>query len=279
MLRWSNNKLRAAMLGVALLASQAVFGQARDLPEIREKGVIRIAMYNDYPPYSAHGKGIDLDVAEAVAKRLQVRLDPLWFNADENVDDDLRNMVWKGHYLGLGPADAMIHAPIDPELTRRNPQVRFVAPYFRERLAIARNTSRIPRLDDMSFLEQEKIGAEEASLSSIVLLSYEGGKYRERVRHFKTPTAAFEALRKGEVGAVMAQQAEAQGLLQGAGEFAVTPPPMTGGMAARQWVLGVAVKSAHKDLAAAIETAMTQLAAEGELEKIFARHGVTYVRP
>lgn len=276
---WSSKALRATLLGVALLASQTVFGQARDLPEIQEKGVIRVAMYNDYPPYSARGKGIDLEVAEAVAKRLKVRLDPLWFDADENVDDDLRNMVWKGHYLGHGPADAMIHAPIDPELARRNPQVRFVAPYYRERLAIARSTARVPRLDDLSFLDNESIGAEDASLASIVLLSYQGGKYREKVRHFKSPTAAMEALKKGEIAAVMAQQAEAQGLLKGAGDFTISPPPLPGGIATRQWVLGVAVKAGHKDLAAAIEKAMTELAAEGELERIFARHGVSYTKP
>ena len=30
------------------------------------------------------------------------------FNADENMNDDLRNLVWRGHYLGFGPADVQV---------------------------------------------------------------------------------------------------------------------------------------------------------------------------
>jgi ABC-type amino acid transport substrate-binding protein len=270
------------LLAVALVLLTAATGSwadALDLPAIKEKGVIRIALYKDYPPYSAQNGGIDYDVAAAVAKKLQVKLDPMWFDADENVDDDLRNMVWKGHYLGIGPADAMIHAPIDPLLSSRNDRVLFVAPYFRDRLEVVHNVSKLPRLEDLSFLKEAYIGAEEASLASIVLLSTEGGKYRERVRHFKNPALAIEAMKKGEVIAVMAQHGEVEGLTRGDKNYAVSPPPIPGPMAKRQWVLGMAVKAGHTALGKAIEAAMTELSAEGELERIFVRHGVSYFKP
>ena len=233
----------ALLLALAsALTSPGASAEARDLDLIRENGVIRFALYNDFPPYSANGKGIDYDIAEALAGRLGVRFAPMWFTAsDESIEDDLRNMVWKGHYLGTGPADALIHAPVDPELIRRSPRVRFVAPYSRERLAVARDLKRIPRLDDLSELDGMPIGVENASLASIVLLAERGGRLRDQVRHFKTPTAAIEALRKGEVAAVMAQWGETQGLLGEADGYAVTPVPAIAGLGTRQWVLGIAV--------------------------------------
>ena len=276
--RWLN--WAAGLAGcVALLLATTLRAEPLDLPAIKEKGVIRIALYKDYPPYSAGNGGIDFDIAVAIARKLDVKLDPMWFEADENVDDDLRNMVWKGHYLGTGPADAMIHAPIDPELARRNDRVKFVAPYFRDRLEIVRDIRKLPRLDDMSLLENETIGVEEASLASVVLLSFQGGRYRERVRHFRTPALAIAALKRGEVAAVMAQHGEVQGMTKGESDFAVSLPPLPGAMAGRQWVVGMAVKVNHAALGNALETAMGQLAGEGELEKIFARHGVSYVKP
>jgi ABC-type amino acid transport substrate-binding protein len=274
-----NKLFRWTALALSLAVSSGAMAQARDLDEIKEKGVIRVAMYNDYPPYSARGKGVDVDIAKALARRLNVRLDPLWFDADENVDDDLRNMVWKGHYLGHGPADLMIHAPVDPELARRNPQVRLLAPYNRERLAIARDTAKIPHADDMSFLESQLIGVEDASLASVVLLSYDGGKYRERVKHFKSPSLAVAALLRGEIGAVMLQQGEAEGLLNGKPDIAIALPPPMGPFAQRQWLIGLAVKTPHKALAEAVESAMAAMVNEGEMEKLFAGHGMKYMRP
>jgi ABC-type amino acid transport substrate-binding protein len=278
-LHWNSDRRKAIALAVGLVLSSGLAAQARNLDEIREKGVIRFALYNDYPPYSVRGTGLDLDIAGAIAKRLKVKLDTLWFDADENVDDDLRNMVWKGHYLGHGPADVMIHAPVDRELQKRTPQAKLIAPYYRESLAIARNTEKVGRADDMGFLADTLIGVEIDSLASIVLLAHQGGQYRERIRHYKSPRLAVEAFLKGEVQAVMAQKGEVEGLLKGRANVAIAPPPIPGAMAQRAWAVGLAVKSSNAELAAAVEAAVTEMASDGELEKLFAAHGLSYVRP
>lgn len=280
----SRNRYPALLAAAALLAACCLSGtasaEARDLEQVREKGVLRVALYNDFPPYSANGSGIDFDIAAAIAEKIGVKFDPMWFTAsDESIEDDLRNMVWKGHYLGTGPADAMIHAPVDPELMKQVPQVRFIAPYSRERLAVARDTRRVPRLDDLNDLDGLPIGVEDASLGSIILLSERGGRFRDKLRHFKTPVAAIEALRRGEVAAVVAQWGEAQGLLAGKGDFTVTPMPVLAGLGTRQWVVGMAVPKAHGSLGEAIESAMTALVANGTVDRIFARHGVPRLKP
>ena len=83
--------LAAAPLAVALPA------RADGLEAFRQRGRLRFAVYNDFPPYSmAGGKGIDADLARALAAKLGLAPEVVGFNADEDMNDDLRNMVWKG---------------------------------------------------------------------------------------------------------------------------------------------------------------------------------------
>jgi ABC-type amino acid transport substrate-binding protein len=86
-------------------------------------------------------------------------------------------------------------------------------------------------------------------------------------------------LLRGEVGAVLAQQGEVEGLLKGKSGVAIAPPPMVGALANRQWTVGLAVKSAHKALAESIDGAMVEMNRDGELDAIFAKHGLTHNRP
>jgi hypothetical protein len=63
-------------------------------------------------------------VREAVVRGLSRRAALLAFTAGENMDDDLRNMVWRGHYLGFGPADVLLHVPVDAPLMRKSSRCR-----------------------------------------------------------------------------------------------------------------------------------------------------------
>ena len=96
----------AAAAGVAALAGTA---RAGALERIRARGTLSVAIYQDMPPFHVAGEGIDIELARALAGALDVKLSLLPFLADENMGDDLRNMVWRGHYLGFGPADVMLH--------------------------------------------------------------------------------------------------------------------------------------------------------------------------
>ena len=92
----------------------ALPASADTLTSVRERGRLRVAVYNDFPPYAmAGGKGIDADIARAIAAKLGVTAEVVGYNADEDMNDDLRNMVWKGHYLGTQPSDVMMHVPVD----------------------------------------------------------------------------------------------------------------------------------------------------------------------
>ena len=112
---------------------------------MKSRGTLVVGLYKDMPPFHADGAGIDVELAQALAEALGVKLSLLPFPADENMNDDLRNMVWKGHYLGYGPADVLLHVPVDRPLMDANPQVSIFAPYWRERVAVARNLEQVPR--------------------------------------------------------------------------------------------------------------------------------------
>src|SRR5215204_3692717 len=120
----------AAVCGVPLVAA------ATPLSRVRERGALAVGLYNDMPPFHAAGSGVDVELARALADALGVRLTLLPFNADDNMNDDLRNMVWRGHYLGYGPADVLLHVPVDRPLIDANPQVSIFAPYCRDRVVL-----------------------------------------------------------------------------------------------------------------------------------------------
>ena len=64
------------------------------------------------------------------------RLD-LLLRADDNINDDLRNGVWRGTLLGDRPGDVMLHVPNDTHVERANDRVKLSAPYQVEGFAMA----------------------------------------------------------------------------------------------------------------------------------------------
>jgi polar amino acid transport system substrate-binding protein len=199
--------------------------------------------------------------------------------ADENVEDDLRNAVWKGHYLGGGVADVMLHVPVDPEYARRIDKVSLFGPYYQERLEVVRNVKRIPQLVNLQIFAQEKIGVEVDSISSLYLLSAFGGRLRNNVLHFKTPREAVAAMRRGDVAAVMAPRTELEAGLAGDSEAYAITPVATPGLAVSAWPLGMAVKAENRELASALESAMSDLLKTGTVQSIFKKHGITHTAP
>ena len=121
--------LRAALLALCILFLVPRTVSAEDaLETVQTKGVLRVAVYRSFAPFSEDGQGIDVDLAKALAGKLGVKPDVAAFEAGEEMADDLRNMVWKGHYLAGAPGDVMLHVPMDAKLAQNNPQVRLIAP-------------------------------------------------------------------------------------------------------------------------------------------------------
>ena len=253
---------------------------AGDLEAIRQRGRLRVAVYNDFMPYSKAGKGIDVELARAIAGKLGLSPEIVGFNADEDMNDDLRNMVWKGHYLGTQPADLMMHVPVDSHLARANDKVRIFGAYHREALGVARDPARIQALSGsaavaLEIFTREKIGVETATLADSFLLGVLNGRLRENVVHFRNVGEAAKALERGEVAAVLAPRAELEAALAGQSKLPVEPAALAE-LKVGGWPLGMAVKVEEVALADAIAAALADLKREGVVADIFRRNGITY---
>ena len=264
----------AAMFAVTF----AVLPAHADLDKIKQAGVLKVAVYKDMQPFSSQDGGIDIDFAKALAGKLGVQVSLLPFDAGENLNDDLRNMVWKGHYLGYGPADVMMHVPVDKQLMAENKRVQIFAPYYRDRVRLVRDGRKIPSCDAVDCLVGKKVGAERVSIAAMLLLGEQDGKVRDSVKIYDTAAAAMAALKAGELDAVLANQSEIEGGVRGDPNFPISELffprlPRQG------WVVGLAVKKDNEELAKALQAAANDLESSGEMAKIFAKYGVTPTKP
>ncbi|TNE79656.1 MAG: transporter substrate-binding domain-containing protein [Gammaproteobacteria bacterium] len=266
-------------LAMFLISGVSQNAMASQLDKIKEKGILSVAVYKKFAPYSDDDGGIDVDVAKKIAEKLGLKVEIMPFDADESMDDDLRNMVWKGTVLGYGPADMMMHVPTDPVFRNRNDKVNIFSAYFRDDIRIVRNRERIPELENLNVFEKELIGVEGESLGSDILSSIEGGKLRKNVRHYLDINDAFTDLANGDLSAVMALGGQAEAAMGDKPGFAIEKPPLYGLLPPVGWAFGVAVRTQDTELAEAIGQAMAELESEGVMDRVFSDHGVKRVKP
>ncbi len=268
-------RLACASFGAAFAPFPSM-ATATTLAKVRERGALVVGIYKEMPPFNVAGKGIDVELAQLLADRLEVKLSLLPFNADDSMNDDLRNMVWKGHYLGYGPADVLMHVPVDRPLMDANPQVSIFAPYYRERVAIARNLAQLPLLDSMQQLKGQNVAVTGQSLAGWLMIGADGGAYKDQLSTtFKDGCECAQALLRGEVNVAAGMVSELEAVLRGKPEFAIEPMPSP--RAPRDgWATGLAVKKDAPDLAEALQAAMLQLRDSGQLQALFARSNVSW---
>ena len=249
---------------------------ATPLSKVKSRGSLVVGLYKDMPPFHADGAGIDVELGRALAESLGVAFSPLPFPADENMGGDLRNMVWKGHYLGYGPADVLLHVPVDRPLMEANPQVRVFAPYWRERVMIARNLEQLPALDSLAALAGKAVAVPGQSLAGWLLIGAEGGALRDSLStKWNDGVEAAKALQRGKVVAAAGLASELQAVLRGDARFVIEPLPSP--RAPRDgWAVGMAVKKDATELAQALQGAVNQLAGSGRLAEIFAKANLAW---
>jgi ABC-type amino acid transport substrate-binding protein len=282
--------LKAAVIAAAPLAlCLAAPAQAQDpsaLEKIRASGVLKIALYKDNAPWSdgsmTHMSGLDVSLGEALAAALQLKPALLPFDAGENMGDDLRNMVWKGHYLGYGPADVMLHVPVDKYFMGENRQAFIFAPYAREHLVVLHNPKNLAQVYNPEDLEGKKITTEQGTGASSAIMGYKGGLLRERVSLFKSGMDAATAVLKGEADAAFVSLAQAESavfaLKLDRKDWAFSKLVLPG-VPPNGWPLGLAVKADNKELAALLDSALDTLRSNGELLKLFQSQGLTLTAP
>lgn len=296
--------MKSAFRTLTLLLLLAGFGlvhaqQARSLiPErtldiVQDSGYLNVGMYRDFPPYSyevdGEARGVDADLGRLIAQGLGVEFRPYWIIPDENLGDDLRNHIWKGHYLAKTRiADIMMRVPYDSTFKYMrdstgemiNEQVVFFGPYQQERWQIAFDRDRLDGVETVAVFQYHPIGVEIDTLPATYLTSAFGGRLRNQVQHYRNVGEAFAAMGQGEVAGVMGMRAEIEHQLEAhEGEGFTKAGNGFPGMSKQVWDVGLAVRHTHRALGYAIAAIVDRMVRSGELVELYASHGLSYSRP
>ncbi|MGB0664174.1 MAG: substrate-binding periplasmic protein [Pontibacterium sp.] len=289
----------AVLLACSAYAEQAF---ARYYDDVIASGKLIVGFYKDFPPYSyikdGQPTGIDVEIGQQIAKSLGVNFVPHWITPDENLEDDLRNNVWKGHYLDKNEeqplalknlADVMMRVPYDRVFSYRqeeatgeviNEQVVMFGPYQRESWRIAFDSKKLDSVSTVAVFQYHPIGVEIDSLPAFYLTSAFQGRMRNNTRHYSNTAEAFEAMKAGKVDAVMGMRGEVDWQLSQANnpqyKIGENGFPMMG---KQKWDLGMAVKHTYRQLGYAIEEVVDGMVRSGEMEALFTRYGMTYEKP
>lgn len=260
-------------------AGRDIVGQSLD--DIQERGTIKIAVYEDFPPFSYKEggvlKGVDIDIGRLIAADLGVEVQFIATAADENVDGDLRNNVWRGKLIGGQISNVMLHVPYDRELGCRNEMVVLNGQYYNEQLAIAYRKDAYPEDPPVpAYFRFDTVGVENDTISDFYLSSFARGQLVANMQRFPTTEGAMSALAGGEVMAVMAPLSQIEHALTE--ELAVHMPPFPG-LAKSSWTLGLAVRHNWRPLSYAVDDAIRYAVEDGRMAKIFEDYGLSYTKP
>lgn len=278
------------LLIVTFLLISSLF--ARSLDEIQDEGNIIVAVYENFPPYSyiedGVVKGIDIDLAKLVAKKIGVEAKWYWTGSDENLDDDLRNVIWKGHLIHKTKADVMFRVPFDYDYIREvdkstgelsHELVVMKSPYHTERWVIATNKERIPELPGLGILKSFTVGVELDTLPDMHLTNSFKGALRSQVRHYRNIMDAIEDLKNGKIDSVAGLKSQLEYALnynENKDKYFMTNNIE---QIKSKWDLGVAVRTDFRALSYEIDGHIEDLYRKGEIKKIFEKYHVNYEKP
>ena len=283
----------ALLLSGVLLCCQSVQAQIRSYDTMIESGVLKVAVYEDFAPYSFKDhdqpRGVDVDLAAALAKALGVRMELLWAPPGEKLDDDLRDSIWRGSALrNQQLADVMMRVPYDRDYSLKrddqgelaNGHVVMFGPYQTECWQVAYDRRRMDAVPSVAVFQEHPIGVEVDSIPSFYLTSVFNGMLSAKTHHYPSLQQAFVAMKGAEVDAVMGMRGEIDWQVHQANDknlaLAENAYP---NMGRQRWEIGMAVHESNHQMAYAIEEALEALIHDGSVQKIYASYGLRYDIP
>lgn len=286
-------RLFAVVLGVVMLCCQTVQAQVRTYDQMIAAGELKVAVYRDFAPYSferdGQPRGVDVELAQALAKALGVRLALIWAPPGESLADDLRDYIWRGSQLHQQRlADLMMRAPYDHNYAQKrnelgeleNGHVVMFGPYQNEEWQVAYDRRRLDNVPSVAVFQTHPIGVEVDSVPSFYLTSVFNGMLAGSTHHYPGVPQAFAAMKAGKVDAVMAMRGEIDWQVHQAADpqlaLAQNAYP---NMGRQRWEIGMAVHESNRQLAYAVEEALEGLIREGTLQSIYSHYGLRYEVP
>lgn len=283
--------LRGLAFAVCLAAAwlkPALPADARPLDDVKSSKVLHVILYEDNAPFSwtdADGsvKGVDADVARAIAGRLGVKANLILRHAGEEVDDDLRSNIWQGPRTGGLAGDVMLHVPMEKAFIARNPLVQISNAYYHERIVLAVHKDMIGSAADakagLAPFRSAKLAVHFATAAHYYAMFADGGAYKTNINPYRKFATAAEKFLSRENAGLLGRRAEIEAAIMGKDGGVVILEPEYDTELRMAWTIGMAVKEDSRDTGYAIGNALNALTEAGELKAIFARHGLTLVPP
>lgn len=246
-------KKTALLLPLLALASSAVWADRLD--DIKKAGVLKVAAFDANPPFgfvdakSRKIVGLDVDYANALAKKLGVKLDIVPTNPANRIP-----------LLSSGKVDLVLaNFTITDE---RAKVVNFSIPYFASGTQFIAKKGTLKAPDQLSSL---RIGVDKGTTNEIQLR--EQYPKATLVAYDDTPFA-FTALRNGQVQAISQDGPKLIGLLAElpAAERAKWEVPP---FAISQDYIGVGIPKGETALTEWVNTSLRELEASGQAAKIY----------
>ncbi|MHA7835823.1 MAG: substrate-binding periplasmic protein, partial [Algiphilus sp.] len=176
------------------------------------EGVLRVAVYENFEPYSCTAEsaeglfGVDVEIAQALAKRLDRRAEVTTYGADDTMDEDLEQLDPPGLDAWGQPVERtvphlLMHVPQDPRFAERNPDYRFTAPYYFESMAVLYDREGMGSLPDQvdtaAPFRDARIGVELYTLSYTFATNGFSGQLRDNTRTYDKLSDAITGLIAG----------------------------------------------------------------------------------
>ncbi|WP_297840626.1 ABC transporter substrate-binding protein [Pseudomonas sp.] len=286
-------RLLAVLISAVLLCCQVAQAQVRTYDQMIAAGELKVAVYKDFAPYSfedgGQSRGVDVELAQALAKALGVQLKLTWVPAGEKLDDDLRDYIWRSSQLhNQQLVDLMMRVPYDRDYSQKrnelgeleNDHVVMFGPYQNEQWQVAYDRRRLDSVGSVAVFEQHPIGVEVDSVPSFYLTSVFNGMLATNTHHYPGVPQAFAAMKAGEVDAVMALRGEVDWQVHEANDPQVALAQNAyPNMGKQRWEIGMAVHESNRQLSYAVEEALESLIREGSVQAIYARYGLQYEVP
>lgn len=243
------------------LASVIASADAAPLESVRERGMFGVCAHPDALPYSSQDRttpGFQIEIAEAIAKQLGVRLHVDWIVFTRHA----RRLDCDATIGSIVKADADTGPRRGPRLTKPYVESGYV-------LVVPAKSASIERLEDV----KGKIAVEHTSWPHYVL-----DKRNIPVSTYGSPFDVLDAVTKGQAAAGLVSDAYAGWYLKlqpGTIKISETYVPERD----FRWNVAVALRNADTPLVDAVNRALDTLIADQTIPKIFERYGIKYRPP
>jgi ABC-type amino acid transport substrate-binding protein len=290
----------AALAGSAVILTLTALAS----PAAAEEETLRVCLNQNIPPYSFHeGKetsGFDLAVAEAVAKRLGRVLAVQWFETGIDNDSSLtlqanallsdgRCQLIGGYPLyraALGrPAVETARLPgfegAKPEDRRRRVALGELVPtkpYHHSPLTVILGGSAADKsISSLADLAGLRLGVNQSTLSDAILMRYGAGKYVNQVTHFVPGRSElFPRMESGDIDATLTELRRFDAYRD---KHPDTKLKATGYYHKIGFNMGYVGLGTERPLIEAVDAAIADIVAKGELADMAKSAGMTYVPP